>query len=182
MAKEVILASYWLPVLRELREFKEIAKAEEPEIRALLEAVDKTLGNMYIQTADEDGIKMFESLLNIYPADEDSLDTRRFRVQTKWNDQLPYTEQELRNRLTSLCGEGGYVLTISYTDYSIDVAVALTNKDALPLVQELLDQIVPCNMVTYSRLLYNTYAWLKGYTHRALSERTYKSLRDTALV
>ena len=182
MSKEVALSSYWLPLLRDLREFKEIVKAEEPEIKALLMAVDKTLANMYLQTADEDGISKYENLLGLYPSAGDSLDTRRFRVQTKWNDQLPYTEKELHNRLISLCGEGGYVLTISYSAYTIDVAVALTNKEALPLVRELLAQIVPCNMVVTVRLLYNTYAWLEGSTHDTLSAVTYDGVRNTPLV
>ena len=38
MAKEVDLLSYWMPVLRKIKEFREIAKAEEPELRYLLEA------------------------------------------------------------------------------------------------------------------------------------------------
>ena len=182
MSKAVDLPSYWLPLLRDLREFKEIAKAEEPEISALLMAVDKTLANMYLQTADEDGIARYEKLLGLYPSAEDTLDTRRFRVQTKWNDQLPYTERELHNRLTALCGEGGYVLTISYNEYTIDVAVALSNKEALPLVQELLAQIIPCNMAVSSRLLYNTYEWLKSVTYGALSAVTYLGVRETLVI
>lgn len=182
MSRKVVLSNYWLPLLRELHEFKEIAKAEEPELIALLEAVDKTRDNMFIQTADEDGVSRFEKILSIYPSAEDSLETRRFRVQTKWNDQLPYTERELHNRLTSLCGEDGYVLTISYNDYTVDVAVALSNKDALPLVRELLTQIVPCNMVTTARLLYNTYAWMMDATHDELSAFTYSGVRETPLV
>jgi hypothetical protein len=181
MSKEVLLSSYWLPVLRELKEFKEIAKAEEPEIILLLKAVDKTLNDMYIQTAEEDGIARFEKLLGLYPAPEDSLDTRRFRVQTKWNDQLPYTEEELHTRLISLCGEGGYVLNISYSKYTLDVAVALNNKDALSLVQELLDQMVPCNMIVTARLQYNTYAWLANRTHSELSTFTYTGIRETPM-
>lgn len=178
MAKAVDLLSYWPPVLRSLKEFKEIAKAEEPEIRALLQAVDKTLNNMFIEDADEDGIARFEKILSIYPAEGDSLDTRRFRVQTKWNDQLPYTEEELRGRLTTLCGEGGYTLDISYATYEMTVKVALTNKDALPLVAELLDNLVPCNMVVSLTLKYNTYGWLTAYTHEQLSAYTYDNIRN----
>lgn len=182
MNREVVLSNYWLPILRDLKEFKEIAKAEEPELVALLVAVDKTLANMYIQTADEDGIARFEKLLSIYPADEDSLETRRFRLQTKWNDQLPYTERALHDRLTALCGADGYVLTISYNEYTVDVAVALTDKSAFPLVQDLLAQIVPCNMIVSTRLLYNTYEWLASVTHNTLSTYTYAGIRDSVIV
>lgn len=182
MVKAVDLLSYWMPTLRNLKEFQEIAKAEEPELIALLEAVDMSLNNMYIETADESGIEKFEKILGIFPAEGESLDTRRFRVQTKWNDQLPYTEEELRGRLSVLCGEGGYTLDISYATYEINVKVAIYNKDALPLVVELMDNIVPCNMVTKVELMYNTYGWLSDYTHEQLSAYTYDGLRNDVLV
>ena len=181
MSREVILSNYWPPLLRSLREFEEIAKAEEPELVTLLDSVDRTLANMFIQTADEYGISRFEKMLSLYPSAEDSLDTRRFRVQTKWNDQLPYSERELNNRLVALCGEDGYTLKISYDEYTVDVSVALTNKEALPLVQELLANIVPCNMVVTASLRYNTYAWLEEYTHGALSQHTHSGIRDMEL-
>ena len=43
--KEVDLLSYWMPLLRKLYEFKQIAIAEEPELRYILEAIDRTLAN-----------------------------------------------------------------------------------------------------------------------------------------
>ena len=56
MAKEVDLLSYWMPLLRQLKEFKEIANTEEPELRYILAAIDRTLANMFIESADEYGI------------------------------------------------------------------------------------------------------------------------------
>lgn len=178
MAKAVILSNYLPPTLRNLKEFQEINRTETVELVALLEAVDKTLNNMYIETADESGIERFEKILSIYPSDDDTLDVRRFRVQTKWNDQLPYTEDELKGRLTTLCGKDGYSLDISYEDYTMVVKVALTNKEILPLVAELLENLVPCNMVVTLTLKYNTYSWLKEYTHGQLSAYTYDSIRN----
>ena len=67
MVKEVDLLSYWMPVLRQLKEFQEIAKAEEPELKNLLEACDYALNNFFILTADERGIARFESMVGIFP-------------------------------------------------------------------------------------------------------------------
>jgi hypothetical protein len=49
MAKGVDLLGYWMPLLRNLKEFKEIAKAEEPEITLLLNSIDNTINNMFIE-------------------------------------------------------------------------------------------------------------------------------------
>ena len=53
MAREIDLLGYWMPVLRQLKEFKEIAKAETPELKYILEQIERTLNNMFIETADE---------------------------------------------------------------------------------------------------------------------------------
>ena len=62
MAREIDLLGYWMPVLRQLKEFKEIAKAETPELKYILEQIERTLNNMFIETADEYGIKRFEDM------------------------------------------------------------------------------------------------------------------------
>lgn len=178
MDKLVDLLSYWMPPLRELKEFKEIVKAEEPEILALLEAEEKTLNNMYITTADEYGISRFEKMLGIYPAEGEDLEKRRFRVLSEWYDQLPYTEKELHARLISLCGADGYELNVIYNEYTVSVKVALSNKDLLPMVQELLDAMIPCNMIINLTLLYNTHDWLKEYTHADLSKYTHAEILE----
>lgn len=64
MAREIDLLGYWMPVLRQLKEFKEIAKAETPELKYILEQIERTLNNMFIETADEYGIKRFEDMIS----------------------------------------------------------------------------------------------------------------------
>ena len=73
MAKEVHLLNYWMPLLRKLKEFKEIAKTEEPELRYILAAIDRTLANFFIESADEYGIKRFEDMMGIVPEETDTL-------------------------------------------------------------------------------------------------------------
>lgn len=74
------------------------------ELRYILAAIDRTLANMFIETADEYGIKRYEDMMDIVPDEEDTLDTRRFRVLTLWNDYVPYTKSELYKRLVKQFG------------------------------------------------------------------------------
>lgn len=180
MAKEVDLLSYWMPVLRNLKEFKEIAKAEEPEIRNILEAIDRTLNNMFIETADEYGIERFEKMMGIYPEEGADLETRRFEVSVKWNDKLPYTEETLNNLLLVLCGENGYGLTMDYDNYKLIVKLALENEHNFDEVAEMLDRVVPANLVTFITL-FNNHTILNGFTHEYLSQYTYRNLREDVL-
>lgn len=146
--KEVDLLSYWMPLLRKLKEFKEIAKTEEPELRYILEAIDRTLANMFIETADEYGVKRFENMMGLYPEEGDSLETRRFNVLIKWNDKVPYTEKELYNRLLSLCGSADkFTIEEHYKDYLLKVATHLGIAGAFDAVAKLLEDMLPCNLV-----------------------------------
>ena len=148
MSKDINLLSYWMPLLRQLKEFKEIANTEEPELRYILEAIDRTLNNMFIETADEYGIKRFENLVGIYPEEGASLETRRFNLLIKWNDKVPYTEKELYNRMISLCGSADkFQITERYKDYAIDIATQLGVAGAFDAVATLLVDMLPCNML-----------------------------------
>lgn len=180
MAKEVDLLSYWMPILRNLKEFKEIAKAEEPELRLLLDAIDRTLANMYIETADEYGIERFESMMGIYPEAGDTLEERRFRVLTKWNDKIPYTEEALRGLLAVLCGEDGYTVKIDYANYKLVVKLSLSNENNINEVEDLLARVVPVNIVTQI-MLFNTHTILTAYTHEQLAQYTHKEVREAVL-
>lgn len=146
--KEVDLLSYWMPLLRKIKEFKEIAKTEEPELRYILEAIDRTLANMFIETADEYGVKRFENMMGLYPEEGDSLETRRFNVLIKWNDKVPYTEKELYNRLLSLCGSADkFTIEECYKEYLLKVATHLGIAGAFDAVAKLLEDMLPCNLV-----------------------------------
>lgn len=145
--KEVDLLSYWMPLLRKIKEFKEIAKTEEPELRYILEAIDRTLANMFIETADEYGIKRFEDMMGLYPEEGDSLETRRFNVLIKWNDRISYTDKELYNRLLSLCGSADkFTLEEHYTEYWLKIVTHLGVNGAFDAVTKLLEDMLPCNL------------------------------------
>lgn len=148
MAKEVYLLSYWMPLLRQIKEFKEIAQTEEPELRYILEAIDRALNNMFIETADEYGIKHFEDMMGIVSDEGDTLDTRRFKVSTKWNNYVPYTEPELYKWLISVCGSAdAFTLEEHYKEYWLKLTTHLGVKGAYELVSATLDEMLPANLV-----------------------------------
>ncbi len=145
MAKKVDLMSYWMPLLRDFKDFKEIAIAEESEIVLILEEIEKILKDRFIETAGEYGISRYEKILKILTQDED-LETRRMRVKAKWNDKVPYTERELIARLKSFCGEN-YTFDKDYANYRFNIGTQLETKGSFNLLCEMIMKIRPCNMV-----------------------------------
>lgn len=148
MAKDVHLLEYWMPLLRNLKEFREIAKTEEPELKYILEAIDRTLNNMFIETADEYGIERFESMMGIIPNEGDDLEKRRLTVLTIWNDYIPFTRSELYKRLVSICGsESGFEMIEKYQEYILELYTHLEVSGAFDMVLSTLEEMLPCNMV-----------------------------------
>lgn len=146
MAKEVDLLGYWMPVLRKLKEFNEIAKAEEPELKYILEAIDRTINNFFISTADECGISRFESMMGVFPEEGDSLDTRKTRLLTKWNDKVPYTDSAIAEKLSSICGDGNFSVISDYGNYLLSVITHLEDAGSFDALVSYLKEIIPCNI------------------------------------
>ena len=135
------LIEYLPPVLREVLEFKAINSACEPEIFIAWDALALVMANQFLDTADENGVRVWEQELRIYPKDTDSLEVRKARIKATWNLELPYTLPWLKNWLTSICGPTGHEETVS--DYTINIQLdytVLPNADSL--AAEILDMLL----------------------------------------
>ena len=147
MSKAVDLLSYWMPILRNIKEFREIAKAEEPEIILILEAIEQTLANMFIETANEAGIERFEKMLNITPDKGEDLSTRRVKILTSWSNNGTYTITNLKEMLTTFCGEGNFEIIEKYDEYILEIVTQLSVRDAFETVYSLIKDVIPCNLI-----------------------------------
>lgn len=165
---------------RGIYEYQQIAKAQEPELEAILKAIDFVLDNFFIETATEYGISRLEKMARVTPVEGDTLDTRRFNLLAKWNSNIPYTEQALNQLLSALCGEDGYKLIIDGANYTLTVKLALYNESNIEAVRELLEKVVPANMVI-NITLYNSYGTLTSFTHEQLAQYTHTELREEIL-
>jgi hypothetical protein len=147
MVKEVDLSSYWMPVLRQIKEFQELAHAEEPELVALLGAAERTISDMFIPTAGEDGIKRLEDMLGVTPSADDSLITRRSRLMSMWGNKAVYTTKTLKDLLASYCGDGNYELIERYREYILEIIASLPARGSMEALHSILLDIIPCNQV-----------------------------------
>lgn len=169
---------YWPQILKEVREFKEIANAENPELELVWMAVNNLIDDQFIETATERGIERREKMLKIIPYADDDLESRRFRILAHWNDKLPYTYRILENKLNHLCGEGHYTMVLNSGDYSLDIKLELTRKRMFDEVSKLARQMVPANIFITVELRYNQYIDMYRKTHGQLREYTHDDLRN----
>ena len=181
MVMERALLQYLPEYLHGFRELKGIMEAEQPEVQALWDATEALRNNQFILSADGQGIKKFEAMLGVAALDDDTLENRKFRVLSRWNNAIPYTVPVLKKKLADLCGEGGYQLETSHAEYRVKVRVALPSKKNYRMVEEMLGEVIPANMEVDLSLLYNQHKTLGQSTHRQLAAFTHRQIRNEVL-
>jgi hypothetical protein len=180
--REINLIEYLPGVLREIKEFKALSAAEYTEVIGLWEELENVLDDQFVNDSTLNGVKRWERILGIKALDTDILSDRKFRILTRLNEQLPYTYTKLEAQLNLLCGRDGYKLILDSSAYALTVKVALTAKKKYAEVGNLLNRIVPCNIVITLLLMYNQHNLLRQFTHAQLSQNTYNELREEVLV
>jgi hypothetical protein len=108
--------------------------------------------NRFIATADEYGISRFEKMLDIYPTNDDTLESRRSRVQSKWFSTIPYTMKVLLQKLTILCDETDFTLTNDFTEgYTLTLVTDLELYGQVEELENTINSMLPCNIVVDSQ-------------------------------
>ncbi len=149
MIREVELLAYLPPFMQKYQEPAAALEAVDPEFAIAWDAAHRILYNHFISTADEYGIRRFEKLLDIRPTEEDTLESRRSRVQSKWFSKLPYTLRILVQKLTVLCGGTDFTLTDNFGEgYTLTLGTALELYGQVEELADMLDHLLPCNITT----------------------------------
>ena len=151
MIRETDLVSYLPLFVAEFKEISAVLKAEDPEFTFVWSAADRVLKNEFIETADEYGLSRFENLLNIFPEPTDPLEIRRTRIMARWFVALPYTLRTLIKKLISLCGENNFAIETDFDHYRIKVETMFDFVGQIQEVENLLEQIVPANIIINTR-------------------------------
>lgn len=172
----------YLPIfVQEYAEIGTIMDTEQVSVENVWTETENVMCDQFVLEATENGVKRWESILNMKPKGTYTLDERRFNILVKLQEQLPYTVATLNTALTAICGEDGYFLKIDNDKYLLTVRLALYNENNVQSVSELLEKMIPANMII-SVTLFNTHNILSAYTHEFLSQYTHKQTREEILV
>lgn len=179
--REVDILEHWPPILQQIREFQEIAKVENPYLTWLWNKIEEILDNQFIVTANEEGLSRYENMLSLDVPATDTIETRRFRLLTRYQEQVPYTYKVLIQLLDSLLGEGKYIIERDAADKTLTVKIELTVKGQFDAVEEMLERIVPQNVVLLVELRFNQHYKFESFTHDDLTAYTHKQLREDVI-
>lgn len=174
--REIDLHDYLPKALKDVKEFKAIADVETDAIASIWDACNGAMNDQFISESTVNGISRREKMLGIVPYATDTLDDRRFRVASYYSSDVPYTRPKLKQMLTALCGEAGYTLT--FGAHTADVKVALGVAKQVDVVIELLERVLPANMVYTVQLMYNTWAHANLKTWGNVATLTWQQFKE----
>lgn len=171
------LIDYLPPFLAEYREYKRLFAVVQAEDDSILQKVENSLNDTYIDLATADGIARWEKLLSITPTEQATLEERRIAIKLKFNKYLPYTMKVLRQMLDDLLGSGKYILTFN-PPFSIYLGVDISGQYLLNTVKDMLGKVLPANLESTVEIIIVDYDYYNGnFTHDELRDFTYEEMR-----
>lgn len=136
------------------------------------------LDNNFIETASESAIAIRESMLGLKVYSDETLATRRFKVKAAWNNRVPYTYEGLIAKLNDIIGAGNYSINLDVASYTLSVIIDLGLIRELNAVLQIINRMVPANLVITVTARYNTHRALATMTHTQLASYTHTELRE----
>lgn len=140
-----MLIDYYPPVVKRIREIKEICGAEQPEFDAADKETDRLLLNMFITTSDIYGITRMEEELGIVPVPGQSPEERRIMILLR-SAKKSLSLRDIRNMIQNYSTE--IELLPDYDKDELEVAVGIM-VDNLRLIYKTLDEISGLNIYIY---------------------------------
>lgn len=180
--RTVRIERYWANVFSSLREEQEIAKSVNPEFSLLWERIRQFLNDCFIETAQLYVIERWEKIVGIVPKVTDTLDERRNRILYKMQVTLPYSEGTLKHiYLAGIVGEGNYKVTVDPVNCTIEVLLNPGAQTQWDDIVQMLDTILPANMVLTVGFMGTPNNMLETYTHDELAAFSHDEIRDTLM-
>lgn len=164
-------------VIIQIPDIKQVYDAVDKQIEKLTAAVDQMEDDIFLESMGEEKIKLWEEMLRIKPLDDDTLSDRRFRIQSKVLEKLPYSYRVVVRKLTALVPDG---MQITRSDKNMIVKLTLASKKKINDVAELLEVTLPLNMNYEVIIMFHTYGFFKDkrMTYGQMKAFSYLALRE----
>ena len=135
--------------------------------------------DMQLSTMSMQMCKIMEAYIGLKGQDDDTVEEKRFRIQGAENERTPYTFEVLKKRLDEMIGEDRVFLQIM--DGTLKADIALESKKNVVFIKELIDQVVPLDLIIEFSMIWNTYNKVHEYTHQYLSGKTHTEIKEEVL-
>ncbi len=179
--RDVCLVDHLPHIFKNILDYRALSNASCVELEPLYRNVRTLLNDQFIDTASERAIGQWERYLKIVPNTSDTLEERRFRIQTRLNNIPPYTDRYLENRLNELCGSDNWRIYRDYDNYMLTVEISSSSAANTRTVADIVRAIVPANMNLVVQEYRSRYSELVNFSHEHLAKYTYDEIKYNAV-
>lgn len=137
-----LILNHYPPVIRQIKDIQQIATAEDIEFSKLNAATNQVINNMFVFSANADGVRRFETLLGIKPKAAQSLDDRKLYIVSMLN-RRKMSLTELTTMLSNY--SEGIKLVNDMANMEILVQTG-QNAVSIDVINRILDEILPLNI------------------------------------
>ena len=158
-----------------------------PDLEQLYEAIDDQVEKVndevaqldedtFFDNMSENRVKRWENMINLTPGQNDSLDDRRFRIQSRVVDKLPYSYRIILSDLHALDPEAQ--MEIDWEHLNVKVYMALSSQSMVADVEALLEKKLPLNLTYEIIIVYNTWGEYESDTWGDVSTMTWQQMKE----
>ena len=133
----------------------------------------------FVVGSSEEGTKHYEKMLNTIPKLSDSLEKRQYDILAIYNQTLPFTLESLIQKLNAICGEDGYTVDMICDKFILNIRLSLNKKELFATVNNLLEWIVPVNLMINFNLDYNIWKNLNKFTWGNVSKFKWREIKES---
>lgn len=161
--------------LQEFREYIKLTEAKIPEFDLIKEQINKISDAQFIFKCPEEWFKeLYEEPLGLN-GEGLSIDERRVKVYNLYNNGIPYNKVTVNNRIYAIIPKDK--CEIIRKRHHVTVKIHPDYMDKANIVYQLLDSVIPLDMVIKVRVRATTFAQLKKYTHGELKIYTHGQIK-----
>ena len=153
---ETKLREYIPEFLYDLPEIKYPSQAIDTQIKLLWDAENKRFRNHFIDSADENGIAVYEKMLGITPDPGKDLEDRRTYVKMMWNLSVPFSERYFLDFLKGLCGED-FTCSKDASKCEVYISIGLLTRSITNAIEDMIKKIFPAHELCIISRKYTAY-------------------------
>lgn len=141
------IKEYLINEVNQVKEFEVIKIIENEKLNNIKNIVNDLISDQFIDTSTKKGVIRREEILNIQPYADDTIESRKYRILAKWNNELPYTYRKLLAQLNDLIGDKGYYINLNHNAYKLDIIVNVGELRFLQSIHRVIKDMVPANII-----------------------------------
>lgn len=140
---QALILSHYPPVIKQIKEMRKIAQAEDAEFSKLNAEINKVARNMFVSTADEIGVQRFEKLFGITPEAGQSLKDRKICIISAMN-RKKMSLSEFKTMLSDYLED--IALSEDIPNMEMIAEINIDESGSLDVINRVMDGILPLNV------------------------------------